>query len=259
MEAKNILGSVTITDFHIYTPTFEQPSIEEMHRPKGLYGISFAIDGEAVYRHNGKTYVSDKDHVILYPQGKDYIMECTKPGSFTLVNFEAEGYDLEEFLCIKIPHVEKFIKDHEVITKISSLKLPNWRLEVMSILYNTLSRVIKYTDVNSSFPALWAAVDYIRDNIRNPELSIQGMANAVGFSEVHFRKLFKKSYGISPKQYLQNLRLDMAKNLLETGNVSISNIATECGYSSIYYFSKLFKEKTGYSPYAYRERYRKIY
>ena len=69
-----MLSSLTITDFQIYTPAFETPYIEEMHRPKGRYGVSFAIDGEAVYRHNGKSYVSDREHVILYPQGKDYIM-----------------------------------------------------------------------------------------------------------------------------------------------------------------------------------------
>ena len=256
MEPKNMLSSLTITDFQIYTPAFETPYIEEMHRPKGRYGVSFAIDGEAVYRHNGKSYLSDREHVILYPQGKDYIMECTKSGS--LVNFEADGYDLDEFLCIKIPNVDKFIKDHEVMTKLASLKLPNWRLEVLSILYNTLARIVKYTDQSAS-PALWSAIDYIRANISDPELSIKDMADAVGFSEVHFRKLFRISYGISPKQYLQNLRLDMAKNLLETGNVSITSIATDCGYSTIYYFSKLFKTKTGYSPYEYRERFRKIY
>ncbi len=259
MEIKNILGDITVTNFQIYTPTFAEPQTQEMHRPAGLFGISFAIDGEAVYRHNGKTYVSDREHVILYPQGKDYIMEVTKPGSFTLVNFEAYNYDLEDFLCIKIPHVEKFIKDHEIMTKLASLKLPNWRLEVLSILYNNLSRIIKYSESSSSYPVLWSAIDYIRANIRSPELTVKEMADAVGFSEVHFRKLFKNSYGISPKQYLQNLRLDMAKNLMETGNVSISGIAAECGYSSIYYFSKLFKEKTGYSPYEYRERFRKIY
>ncbi len=259
MDIKDTIGSLTITDFQIYTPTFEKPQTELMHRPKGLYGISFAIDGEAVYRYQGKTFVSDRNHVILYPQGKDYIMECTKPGSFTLVNFEAIGFDLEDFLCIKIPKVEKFLKDHEAITKIASLKLPNWRLEVLSVLYNILSRILNYSDSNASYPVLWSAIDYIMENIKDPELSVQDMANAVGFSEVHFRKLFKSNYGISPKQYLQNLRIDMAKNLLETGNISISGIASECGYSTIYYFSKLFKNKIGYSPYEYRERFRKIY
>ena len=259
MVDKNILSDLTITDFQLYTPAFEVPFSETMHRPKGLYGISFAIDGEAVYRHNGQTFVSDRDHAVLYPQGKDYVMECTKSGSFTLVNFEATGYELEEFLSIKIPNVEKFIKDHEVMTKLDSLKLPNSRLEVLSILYATLSRVVKYSNSNSAHPALWAAVDYIRENIQHSGMTVKDMSDAVGFSEVHFRKIFNDNYGISPKQYLQNLRLDMAKNLLETGNISISSIATECGYSSIYYFSKLFKEKTGYSPFEYRERFRKIY
>lgn len=259
MVNNSFLSDLTITDFKIYTRTFQEPYIEEMHRPYGLYGFSFAIDGEVIYHHNGKTYVSDRDHVILYPQGKDYVMECTKPGVFTIVNFNATGYEREEFLSLKIPNVEKFIKDHEVMTKLESLNLPSCRLEILSILYNTLARIVKHTNSADSYPALWSAVDYIRDNIRNCEMTVKDMSTAVGFSEVHFRKLFKDSYGISPKQYLQNLRLDMAKNLLETGNVSISGISEECGYSSIYYFSKLFKEKTGYSPFEYRERFRKIY
>ena len=73
----------------------------------------------------------------------------------------------------------------------------------------------------------------------------------MGYSK--FRKLFKSTYGISPNQYHLNLRLDKAKDLLTTSNLSITEVADQTGFDSIFYFSKVFKKKTGHSPKTFRD------
>ena len=69
-----------------------------------------------------------------------------------------------------------------------------------------------------------------------------------------FRKQFKLFTGQSPNQYHLNLRMDRAKELLESTILSIEEVSVQTGFESIYYFSKLFKRKTGVSPNAYRKR-----
>lgn len=68
----------------------------------------------------------------------------------------------------------------------------------------------------------------------------------VGYSL--FRKIFKNYTGFSPNQYLIELRVNKAKDLLRTTSMTINEVGFEVGFQSLYYFSKLFKEKTGQTP-----------
>jgi AraC-like DNA-binding protein len=68
-----------------------------------------------------------------------------------------------------------------------------------------------------------------------------------------FRKTFKEITGLSPHQYRLTIRLHRAERLLRSTNMQISRIAEILGFSSIYYFSELFKKKTGQSPLEYRK------
>nr|WP_243145844.1 AraC family transcriptional regulator [Clostridium chromiireducens] len=71
-------------------------------------------------------------------------------------------------------------------------------------------------------------------------------------SSVYISKVFKEKTGESPINYLINLRLEKAKDLLISTESPIKSIAQSVGYSDAYYFSKLFKKYYGHSPYKYR-------
>jgi AraC-like DNA-binding protein len=75
----------------------------------------------------------------------------------------------------------------------------------------------------------------------------------MGYSK--FRKAFKTRTGESPNQYHLNLRLNKAKDLLATTALNINEVATQTGFDSVFYFSKLFKKKNGVSPKFYRNAY----
>lgn len=68
-------------------------------------------------------------------------------------------------------------------------------------------------------------------------------------SEVMFRKLFNIRFGVSPKKYIIQGRMQIAKAMLENGEYeSISQVAREVGYDDSLHFSKLFKKFYGVSP-----------
>ena len=79
-------------------------------------------------------------------------------------------------------------------------------------------------------------------------LTIQEVAEELGMSYSNFRKLFKEYTGISPAVYQQDLRLQRAKELLTTTNMSIKEIAYQLNFDSPDYFSAKFKAKTGRKP-----------
>ena len=92
----------------------------------------------------------------------------------------------------------------------------------------------------------------IRESLELP-LTIQQVAEDMGVSYSNFRKLFKEYTGISPAVYQQDLRLQRAKELLSTTNMSIKEIAYRLNFESPDYFSAKFKAKTGRRPSELRE------
>ena len=91
----------------------------------------------------------------------------------------------------------------------------------------------------------------IRESLEK-DLTIQQIAEDLGVSYSNFRKLFKEFTGISPALYQQDLRLQRAKELLATTNLSVKEIAYRLCFESPDYFSSKFKIKTGKKPSEFR-------
>lgn len=92
----------------------------------------------------------------------------------------------------------------------------------------------------------------------NPSLAIsmEQLAELCGFSQVHFRALFKQAYGIPPGKYLQREMIKKAERLLTQTNQSIKGIASHLGYGDISHFYRFFKKNCRYSPGQFRKIYR---
>ena len=75
------------------------------------------------------------------------------------------------------------------------------------------------------------------------------------FQHAHFRRVFKKIYGISPSKYVNKLRLDKAGNLLADTNLSVEEIVYKCGYNNYSYFERVFKTVFGLTPSDYRKKH----
>lgn len=91
---------------------------------------------------------------------------------------------------------------------------------------------------------------YIDTNF-DKELNLDLLAHLRFTSKYHLIRVFKKYYGITPRQYLINKRIEKAKNILENGK-SVTDTCYAIGFESINSFSNLFKVKTGMPPSIYR-------
>ena len=91
------------------------------------------------------------------------------------------------------------------------------------------------------------AQQHIRESLEST-LSIQDIADMLGVSYSTLRKQFKEYTGLSPATYQQDLKLQHAKELLTTTNLSIKEIAYRLNFDSPDYFSAKFKIKTGRKP-----------
>ncbi|HEY2492219.1 MAG TPA: AraC family transcriptional regulator [Paenibacillus sp.] len=88
------------------------------------------------------------------------------------------------------------------------------------------------------------------------QISIEHMASTLGYHRAHLSKVFKQKTGISPKQYLLNVRMDKAKELLG-GSLTIDQVSSSVGFNDALYFSRQFHKWNGMSPTEYRHLLRK--
>ncbi|MCR5719627.1 MAG: AraC family transcriptional regulator, partial [Lachnospiraceae bacterium] len=96
------------------------------------------------------------------------------------------------------------------------------------------------------------AIDYIKDNY-SKDLSLDQISRMVDVSPYYFSKLFKKEEGVGFIDYLTNLRIEKAKEMLMDDTKSIRDVCTLVGYQDPNYFSRIFKKMTGTTPTEYKE------
>jgi AraC family transcriptional regulator len=119
--------------------------------------------------------------------------------------------------------------------------------------YSTSTQTIREYEEGLPKYRLRQAIDYINDNV-DQDIKLANIAEVVGMSQYYFCHLFKQSMGIAPYQYVIQQRVERAKQLLQQTEVTISDIALECGFANQSHFTKHFRKFTGITPKAYRER-----
>lgn len=94
---------------------------------------------------------------------------------------------------------------------------------------------------------------YFMNDHLGDKLSVTDMAKEAGLSRFHFCRIFRKFTGMSPKKFLNKLRLERAKLLLRDTDRIVSDVAGEVGFEDLSNFIRYFKKYTGYTPSAYKK------
>ncbi|WP_394525200.1 AraC family transcriptional regulator [Lacrimispora sinapis] len=127
--------------------------------------------------------------------------------------------------------------------------------EVKEILYSYALVLIQLKNSelhNKNVILMKQAVQYMNENFSNPDLSIEMIAESIGLSPSYTSTLFKEMNQISPGEYITNIRLKKAKELLETTDKSGKEIAALIGYDYRYFYT-VFKSRIGMTVKEYRK------
>lgn len=215
------------------------------------YGMSFCSEGQITYTHNGKNFVSDNKHIIILPEGQSYTFKGDKTGVFPVINFTCNDPLSDTFLLFPSENIGIFMNDFEMIKKL--ILFPENRAKVMSVFYNMIHNLAPN---DCSCKTIAPAVQYIKKNYKDRKITNEILSKECNISEIYLRKLFNKHLKTTPKQYISEIRLQKAKQLLSEGALKISSISEECGFQSSYNFCRFFKEKTGLTPTEYMKNNR---
>jgi len=147
----------------------------------------------------------------------------------------------------EIVHLYKEAYDSAVIEAAYSQQLMAGIVNHLIGMMYSLERNIQLSHNQSHVDMISRARLRIREALES-DLTIQQVAEEMGVSYSNFRKLFKEYTGLSPATYQQDLRLQRAKEMLSTTDLSIKEIAYKLNFESPDYFSAKFKAKTGRRP-----------
>jgi len=226
----------------------------------GCYLVYVPTGKGTLETKSGKWEVNSGDVMLLYPgEWHNY-----KPDEDT--GWEEYWMGIRgEVLSNKIlkdlfPNNSSYVKqmgyqDELIFLFNQSIKLvkrnsPGFRKILAGIVLQLVAYVISYENQetgNREEELCKKIIDFIRENL-NTDVDFKKLASEHHLSYNRFRTVFKNNTGVSLQQYLIQERLEHAKRLMVNTTLSLKEISAKTGFNSLFYFSKVFKNKMGYSP-----------
>ena len=121
---------------------------------------------------------------------------------------------------------------------------------------NLILRAIQYEKYIHKTGSVVEQIRQYIDVHYKEEIRRDSLAELVYLNTDYISRIFKKEMGISISSYILKKRVEEAKKLLAQSNLPINTVSIYVGYSNFSYFTKMFKENTGYSPLDYRRKFR---
>ena len=121
------------------------------------------------------------------------------------------------------------------------------------LIFNKYFSVISDVPVNKNTTSLdkdfiEKVLNYINNNIDDPDLSVEVLASKLNLSRSQFYRKIKALTNQTANEFLRNIRIERAKQIIENGNTNISEVCYKVGFSTPSYFTKCFKEHFGILP-----------
>ena len=235
---------------------------DPIHKNRASHGIAVNIspnsdDTKKYVFSDNKTVLVGQNEIVYMPKGSSYTVSSKNSGNCYAINFDiSENNDFEPF-SFKLKNASAFIKEFEKATELWKNKNTAFHMQCKAVLYNIISML--QSEYNSKYMTrstanlIAPAVEYIKKNYTNENICIPELSAMCDISEDYFRKIFKNTFGISPRKYINELKISYSKELITSGMYTITEAAELSGYTDMSYFSREFKKAFGICPADYKK------
>lgn len=220
--------------------------------------LIYKWSGDSISRLGEREYALSEGSVLYLPQGwrGAYSVKTLRKGEAVDILFQSDTPLADEPLLLPAPHkaavAELFERCHEA-----------WRMDVeqkqlrcLAMTYTLLAELADEARRLYATPRVRAllerAVRFLDERCFSESLDCAQLSALTGVSYSYLKKLFVARYGLPPSRYVLRKRMEYAKTLLLTPELSVTEISRQVGYASVYYFSRVFRAETGMTPTEYR-------
>ena len=235
-----------------------------IHNNRKSHGLAYNYDCEITYRFStGEVFKCTHGECIYLPKGSNYTVDKAETskdlsqGVFA-INFQTLNDSQTVSTPFKTNKMDSLLSSFKKAEKSWISKTTSFNEICFSELYKIISNIninetsFDIKNENRAKKILKPALDFISKNFDSEYIDTATLASLCNVSEVYLRRLFNKAFSVSPSVYIRNVRINYAKELLKTGEYSVTSIAYLSGFNDTSYFSREFKKILGVSPIEYK-------
>ena len=250
MIGLNLIGVYhTVIETPYYNPLIPDPWWNE------LYIAHYVIKNSVKFLCGDKEIVVKEGQVMFGQRHKNppvYLVDNGTQAEFLSFHFQIFNYPLPLFKPFDVPNAPNALASYKKILRYlnmySALGVGSANATFMELFFQWLRRIHhSKTDKLPHHEEILEAQLYLNQHVEE-KLSVSDIAKQYNFSEKHFRYLFNKLVGVSPKQYLDRVKLERAYSLLKTTDLTITEIADKLGFNSGQHLANAFKKAYRVSP-----------
>ena len=225
-----------------------------------FHDLSYIIDGRGTYYVNNKQINVESGDIIYIAPG------CSREARSSLdnqmevfaINFQIlDNGKMNNDSRLPFPvkkHIgldSRLIYLYKQLTQIWIEKDDFHILDARAAVIRIVSELLKRMPSNKQPMVFDSRIEdikyYINSNF-NSEFTTKHLADMAGLNDVYLGSLFKRVVGESVKSYINKIRINHAAEIILTERASVSEVAYHCGFSDVFYFSRVFKKIKGYPP-----------
>ena len=231
---------------------------KRVHKNRASHGFAYFYGGESVFQFQDGTQITVHTGDCIYlPMGSGYVVDHApsmgdQPNGCVAINFVLDAPFSYPPFKIHISSQQAFHASFLTAIRLWKRKGPGDRALCLSELYRILAQLQQqhrqqYTPgkIQALLPP---AEEYISEHLTEQTIRTAVLAEKCGISESYLRKLFQRVYGAAPAEYARQQRLAYARELLASGEYTVSAAAELSGFRDCAYFSREFKKLYRISP-----------
>ena len=242
---KTVAGKNCVIHFNDIKLKQSEPFVYPKHLEDKITDAVLNADRETLERSVKQYFSSLSNYSDLSTTKPEYIKNCCIKLIFILLQrFAQKGFFDEEL------NIDSFL---------ASLKKSETIQEFYTVLNNQIQSFLNMVDdvlQNNQKNIIFEAKAFAEKNLSS-DLTVKTVSKSVYLSPNYFASLFKKATGVNFTDYVANIRIEKAKELLKNQNIKMYEIAQLVGFSDSRYFSQFFRRYTDCTPSEYREQTRK--
>ena len=211
--------------------------------------LTFVLKGSLKYIINDKTVTVNENDCIFIKTGSYRQRFLVEECDYVSFNFHSEldkDFPVLFKNCLTTELKLLFNVCDDILDKYYE-----WSEKVDSVLKLIFQILFDKIATNQENPVIVSIKRYVKDNLEK-KLTLSLIANHVGYSPNYCEALFKRETGNSILAYVNKERIEKSKLLIAEGLLTLKEIAEVVGFDDYNYFSRIFKNKTGYPPTKYR-------
>lgn len=221
--------------------------------------LIFHLTGESQIHFNNKVFNTKPYNIRFLPKGKvfRYDVERKMKSSCIDIFFQTDKPISDEAFVIDSNENKNITALFKKAFSVWVAKGEGYNFECISLLYKIFAEISKQNYIpEKQFAHIKPVADYINNNFLSKNITTQDLLNLTDIGYTYLKSLFIKRYGLPPKKYIIQLKINHACDLIECNQYSITQIAEMCGFSDVYFFSRQFKEYVGISPTEFAKKYK---